>query len=202
MNPVFVAVAAAAVASPGPGVVMTLTNALRHGRRETAGGIAGLVCGALCVAGLSTAGLGVLLATSVAAFTVVKLLGAAYLVYLGVRLWNAPAVSLATAPDSARAGFWRKVGEALSLQVTNPKAVFFFVGVFPQFIRTDDAFAPQFLTLIATYAVLIVAIHSAYALTARRSRQFLSSERAGRTINRVGGATFVCFGAALATARR
>jgi homoserine/homoserine lactone efflux protein len=92
--------------------------------------------------------------------------------------------------------------EGLSLQLTNPKAIFFFLSVFPQFLDHARPMAPQFAVLVLTYSTLVVLIHSGYALSAQRARSWLGSERGGRTMNRVGGATFVFFGAALATARR
>ena len=193
LYPVFLLVAATTVLSPGPGVVMTLTNALRHGFRGTFGGILGISAGAFAVATLSATGLGVLLATSAAAFTVMKYVGAAYLVYLGIRLWRSPA---------APTGFGRRFMEGLSLQLTNPKAIFFFLSVFPQFLDHARPMPPQFAVLVLTYSTLVVLIHSGYALSAQRARSWLGSERGGRTMNRVGGATFVFFGAALATAKR
>jgi hypothetical protein len=77
LYPVFLVVAAATVASPGPGVVLTLTNALRYGFPGTFAGILGIAVGGMAVAGISATGLGVLLATSAAAFTAIKLVGAA-----------------------------------------------------------------------------------------------------------------------------
>ena len=201
LYPIFLVVAAATVLSPGPGVVMTLTNSLRYGFHGTFGGILGLAAGTLAVATLSATGLGVLLAASALAFTVLKYVGAAYLVYLGVRLWNAPPLRLETA-GAHPAGFGRRFLEGLSLQLTNPKAIFFFLSVFPQFIERGRAFAPQFALLVLTYGTLVVLVHCTYALTAGRARRWLTSERGGRTVNRVGGAAFMLFGAALATARR
>src|SRR5688572_23458725 len=87
----FLLMAAATVLSPGPGVVMTLTNSLRYGMKGTFGGILGIAFGALVVAAISATSLGMLLATSSVAFTVLKFIGAAYLVYLGIKLWRAPA---------------------------------------------------------------------------------------------------------------
>jgi len=201
LYPVFLLVAATTVLSPGPGVVMTLTNALRHGFRGTFGGILGISAGAFAVATLSATGLGVLLATSAAAFTVMKYVGAAYLMYLGVRLWRSPATPIVAGPV-APTGFGRRFVEGLSLQLTNPKAIFFFLSVFPQFLDHARPMVPQFAVLVLTYSTLVVLIHSGYALSAQRARSWLGSERGGRTMNRVGGATFVFFGAALATARR
>lgn len=201
LYPVFLLVAAATVLSPGPGVVMTLTNALRYGFRGTFGGILGISAGALVVATLSATGLGVLLATSAMAFTVLKYAGAAYLIYLGVRLWKAPPFRFEE-PSLRPAGIGRRFLEGLTLQITNPKAIFFFLSVFPQFIDRSRDFGWQFAGLVLTYGGLVIAIHCAYALTAERARRWLASERGGRAANRVGGAAFVCFGAALATARR
>lgn len=92
------------VLTPGPGVVMTLTNTLRYGLRRAAGGILGIAAGTLLVATLSATGLGILLATSAVAFTLMKLLGAAYLIYLGLRLWHSPALQF-TPGDGSNGGF-------------------------------------------------------------------------------------------------
>ena len=197
----FLLMAAATVASPGPGVVMTLTNALRYGLRGTFGGILGIAFGALVVAAISATSLGVLLATSAQAFTLLKLIGAAYLVYLGIRLWRAPPFDF-SARTAHSASFARRFVEGLSLQLTNPKAVFFFLSIFPQFIDPARDYALQFATLVLTYSTLVVCIHCAYALFARRAKSWLTSPRGGRIVNRTAGVTFVGFGAALASASR
>lgn len=197
----FVLMASATVLSPGPGVVMTLTNALRYGLRGSFGGILGVATGALVVAALSATSLGVLLATSATAFTVIKLAGAAYLVYLGLRLWRAPPFHFA-AGASHDASFGRRFAEGLTLQFTNPKAIFFFLSVLPQFIDARQPYAVQFAVLVGTYSALVVIIHCGYALFAQRARGWLSSERGGRLVNRMAGTTFMCFGAAMAVAKR
>lgn len=197
----FLVMATATVFSPGPGVVMTLTNALRYGMRGTFGGILGIAVGALIVAALSATSLGVLLAASALAFTVLKFVGAAYLVYLGIRLWRAPPFQFAE-PSAHEASFGKRFLEGLSLQLTNPKAIFFFLSVFPQFIDPQQSYPMQFATLVLTYSSLVVVIHSLYAVFAKRARGWLASERGGRTVNKAAAATFVFFGAALATAKR
>lgn len=88
----------ATVFSPGPGVVMTLTNALRYGIRGTFGGILGTAVWALVVAAISATSLGVLLAASAVAFTILKFVGAGYLIYLGIGLWSAPPFRFAEQP--------------------------------------------------------------------------------------------------------
>lgn len=198
---VFCTVAAATVLSPGPGVVMTLTNALRYGFAGTFGGILGIALGALIVAGVSATSLGILLATSALAFTIMKFIGAAYLVYLGVRLWRAPGYSF-HGGEAHEAGFLRRFVEGLSLQLTNPKAIFFFLSIFPQFIDLKGRYIPQFSLLVLTYSALVVIIHCLYALFARQAKNWLTSARGGLVIRRGAALTFIGFGAALATARQ
>lgn len=197
----FLTVATLTVLSPGPGVLMTLTNALRYGLRGTIGGILGIAFGALLVAGISATTLGAVLAASALAFTVLKLAGAAYLIYLGARLWRSPPVPVAS-EQAHQASFKRRFLEGLSLQLTNPKAIFFFLSVFPQFIEGEAGFVRQFALLVLTYAALVVVIHTGYALFAHQARAWLTSERGGHTVNRLGGATFMCFGVALTFARK
>ena len=201
LYPVFLLVAATTVLSPGPGVVMTLTNSLRHGFRGTFAGIVGISVGAFAVAALSATGLGVLLAASATALTVMKYVGAAYLIYLGIRLWRAPGLRIDASP-AAEVGFGRRFLKGLTLQITNPKAIFFFLSVFPQFVDHSRPGGRQFALLVLTYSALVVLIHSGYALTAERARGWLTSQSGGRALNRLGGVTFMFFGAAMAGARR
>lgn len=201
LYPLFLLMAAATVLSPGPGVIMTVTNSLRYGLRGTFGGILGLAMGILIVAGVSATSLGIILATSAIAFTLVKFTGAAYLIYLGVKLWRAPAFEFRE-KATREASAWRRFAEGLSLQLTNPKSIFFFLSVFPQFIEPSEAYGPQFLALVFTFTMLLVVVHCLYALFAQKAKQWLVSERGGRAVNRAGGATLVFFGFVLATSKR
>jgi threonine/homoserine/homoserine lactone efflux protein len=195
----FLLTAVATVFSPGPGVVMTLGNALRYRMRGTFGGILGIAFGALIVATISATSLGVLLATSAVAFTVLKFIGAGYLIYLGIRRWRSPPFNFAAQP-AREASLGKRFLEGLSLQLTNPKAIFFFLSVFPQFIDPEKSYPVQFATLVLTYSSLVVVVHCIYAVFAKRAKSWLASEQGGRTVNKAASATFVFFGAALATA--
>lgn len=201
LYPLFVLMAATTVLSPGPGVVMTLTNSIRYGMSGTIGGILGIAFGAVLVAGMSATSLGVVLSLSGTAFSVMKLVGAAYLIHLGLKLWRAPAFQLA-GRDTGKRAFTSRFREGLSLQLTNPKAIFFFLSVFPQFIDNDGHYGFQFSALVLTYSLLVVAIHSVYAALAHRARSWLTSTRGGVIINRTGAAMFVFFGIVLAGATR
>lgn len=197
----FLLMATATVFSPGPGVVMTLSNALRHGLRGAIAGILGIACGAFVVAAVSATTLGALVAASALAFTVLKLVGAAYLVHLGLKLWRAPAFRFSEVPPaSARLG--GHFVEGLSLQLTNPKVIFFFLSALPQFIEPGRSYPLQFASLVLTYGALVVAIHSLYALFAQAARRWLNSEQGGRLLARTAGSTFMLFGATLAAAGR
>lgn len=198
LYPLFLMMATVTVLTPGPGVVMTLTNTLRYGLRRTFGGILGIAAGALVVAGLSATGLGILLSTSAAAFTAMKLSGAAYLLYLGIRLWQTPTFDF-TASDSGKARFGRVFIEGLSLQLTNPKAIFFFLAVLPQFIGAQASYASQFSVLVLTYSSLVVVIHCLYGACAYRAKTWLASERGGKVISRAGAVTFMLFSIGLAS---
>jgi homoserine/homoserine lactone efflux protein len=201
LYPVYLAIAMFTVFSPGPGVVMTLTNSLRYGLRGAFGGILGISFGALIIAAVSATSLGILIATSAAAFTALKWIGAGYLAYLGMKLWRAPAFRFME--QAARdTGFRENFFNGMTLQFTNPKAIFFFLSVLPQFIDHQLNYALQFALLALTYGMLIIMIHSLYALGAQRTRLWLTSEKGGVLINRVGGTMFVVFAGLLAVARQ
>lgn len=201
LYPVYFVLATFTVFSPGPGVVMTLTNALSYGLKGAFGGILGISVGALVIATASATGLGALFAGSAVAFGIMKLVGACYLGYLGIRLWRSPAFVFMEETDR-EAGFKRNFLKGVTLQFTNPKVIFFFLSVLPQFIDREANFALQFAVMALTYGMLIIVIHSLYALGARQTRVWLTSEAGGRAINRVGGTLFVVFALLLAAARR
>jgi homoserine/homoserine lactone efflux protein len=197
----FFVVAVLTVLSPGPGVLLTLTNTIRYGFQGAIGGIVGIAFGTFVVALISATSLGVLLATSSFAFTLVKFVGAAYLFYLGLKLWRSPAIKIDVNSASIK-NKKRQFIEGLTLQLTNPKVVFFFMSIFPQFINHAAPYASQFLLLVVTYSSLVLVIHFLYASLAKSARHWLSSEKGGRIVNRIGGGTFMCFGVGLAAARK
>lgn len=197
----FLIVAIVTVLSPGPGVILTLTNTIRFGVSGAVGGILGIAFGTFIVAGISATSLGLILATSTVAFSIMKYIGAAYLIYLGIKLWRSAPPKMepnSTAIKSRKLQFL----EGLTLQLTNPKAVFFFLSVFPQFIDFTANYSNQFILLVVTYSCLVVLIHFLYACLAKKARLWLTSEKGGRSVNRIGGGTFMCFGLGLASASK
>ncbi len=195
--PIYLMVSALTVASPGPGVVMTLTNGLRYGARKALPGILGLAAGIVFIAAISTTGLGLFITKSPLAFTLFKFAGAAFLIYLGVRLWLAPPFQFGQV-EAHDANWMRRFLEAFTLQFSNPKAIVFCLFVFPHFIEPEENYFLQFSILTSTYALLILVIHLVYAMIAARVRKRLSSPRGGKLLNAISGTAFIVFGVMLA----
>ena len=188
--------------SPGAGAVSCMAAGMRYGYRRAVWNIVGLQAGIQFVLLLVAAGLGALLATSEAAFTAVKWVGALYLVWLGVQQWRAPATSL-VAHDDVRDGTPRElVLRGFIVNATNPKGILFMLAVLPQFIDPARPQLPQYaicgLTLLATDAVVM----SGYTAFAARVLSLLRGAHQQRLLNRTFGALFVAAGTLLATFKR
>jgi threonine/homoserine/homoserine lactone efflux protein len=196
----FLLLATLTILSPGPGVVLTLSNSVRHGWSGALPGILGIALGGFLVAAISASSVGLILATSATAFTVLKYVGAAYLLYLGLKMWNTKTF-IPTLNDTPSRP-WRRFVEALSIQLLNPKAGFFFLAVFPQFIEPTGNYYTQFFLLVASYGLLVMGIHSAYALMASRARGWLSTRQGARIVGKLSGATFFSFGVLMASASK
>lgn len=189
--------------TPGPNGLLSLTHGVRYGFARTVFTVLGGVVGFLVLIAASLAGLGALLAASDAAFTIAKWIGAAYLVYLGVRLWRAPGPAVATASDPAadeRAGPARLFSQGFLVAVSNPKAMIFFAAFLPQFMVPGVPFWLQFAVLGGTFAVTECVYELVLAGMAQRIAPWL--RRYGRWFNRVTGGTFVAIGGLMASAGR
>lgn len=198
------------IASPGPGVILTLSNAIRYGTKPALAGVLGISLGILIIAVISATSVGVLLSTSAIAFTVLKYIGATYLIYLGVKLWGSPALKLEGATENnaesaaspQTQGYIFRFKEGLLVSALNPKPIFFFMSLFPQFINHQQSYLLQFTYLTLTFCTMIVVIHSIYILGANSIKGWLLSPKGSKTVNRVGGSIFVLFGFGLAASQR
>lgn len=198
---IYVGVAMATILLPGPAVVLTLNNSIQRGLPRTLAGIMGISLAILCVAAISATSLGVLLASSLVAFTVVKILGAAYLVYLGIKMFRSTGV--VNQPSKLRKASYRNCFfEGFFVSISNPKAVIFFMSIFPQFIDTAQSYTPQFILLAGTFSILVIIIHTSYAMFASLAKAKLSSEKGRAVLGKVSGSVFVCFGIGLAGTSR
>ena len=190
----FVAATAVMLVIPGPTILLVIGQSLGAGRRAALPLVAGVALGDLTAMTLSLAGLGALLAASATLFAVLKYAGAAYLVWLGVRLWRAPVAAEAPPPLSARRAF----RDAYVVTALNPKGIAFFVAFVPLFVDASRPFLPQAAVLVATFVSLAAVNAAAYAVLAARLSGAVNRPGLRRAFNRAGGA--VLMGAGIATA--
>jgi threonine/homoserine/homoserine lactone efflux protein len=181
-------------------VLLAVSNSISVGPARAMISSTGNAIGLLIVSAAATAGLGVVLQTSAIAFLVLKLLGAGYLVYLGVRQWrHGGALFADPSGPQARAGTpaWRLFGNGLTVALTNPKAILFFTALFPQFMKGGEGAMEQFALLTVTFAGCAVVAHAFYVLLARSVKGRLADPRRARLLNRVFGGSFVVLGVSL-----
>jgi homoserine/homoserine lactone efflux protein len=190
--------------SPGAGAISCMAAGLRYGFRRAAWNIAGLILGILFVLAIVAAGLGAILAASSLAFAVVKWLGVAYLVWLGIQQWRAPAfaVDAEAARTGPRATPRDLVVRGFLVNASNPKGIVFMLAVLPQFIDPGAPQLPQYAICGATLVVTDIVVMSGYTLFAARVLRLLRDASHIRAMNRTFGALFVAAGAALATFKR
>jgi threonine/homoserine/homoserine lactone efflux protein len=182
---------------PGPGVTALIARVLVRGPQGSPAFIGGFVCGALVWFTIAAAGLAAIASAFATLFLAIRYAGAAYLLYLAWKLWNAPAQS-PDAVDASPDGRWRLFLTGLAINLGNPKVIVFFLALLPTVVDLDA------LTLFgfAELAVLIIGIASSvltvYALAAARARRVFTSPRAIRLMNRGSGVAMASAAAAVA----
>jgi threonine/homoserine/homoserine lactone efflux protein len=190
----FCAASAILLAIPGPTVLLVISYALGHGRKVAFATVAGVTLGDFTAMTASMLGLGALLATSATIFTLLKWLGAAYLIYLGIKLWRAPvavgegADGLAVLPKEKPG---RIFAHAYLVTALNPKSLIFFVAFLPQFLDANGPVAVQLAIFEITFLVLATANASLYALLAAMARQQIRKPLVQRIVNRTGGSLMI-----------
>lgn len=193
----FVAASAVLLAIPGPTILLVISYALGHGRKSSAATVAGVALGDFTSMTASMLGLGALLAASAEVFTILKWVGAAYLVYLGYKLWRAPVSTAdANADDSGRSA-WKIFAHTYAVTALNPKSITFFVAFLPQFLVIDQPILPQMIVFEVTFLVLATLNAALYAALANSARTTIRKPAVQRAVNRVGGSLLM--GAGVAT---
>lgn len=190
--------------SPGAGAVAAMSAGLNHGFRRGYITTFGLVLGIWLQVVVVSLGLGALVATSSTAFAVVKWLGVAYLVYLGIQQWRAPAAPMAAKTDegSALATPRSMVLRAVLINAVNPKGTVFLLAVVPQFLNLAQPLLPQYLTIAATLGFTDLVVMAGYTALAARVLGALKSRTHIRAMNRTFGGLFVLAGSLLAMFKR
>jgi len=195
----FVAASAVLLAIPGPTILLVISYALGHGRKVASATVAGVALGDFTAMTASMLGLGALLATSAALFTVLKWVGAAYLIYLGIKLWRAPASGqMGGGEDEEPAERpFRIFLHTYAVTALNPKSIMFFVAFLPQFLDLSQPLLVQMAVFETTFLVLATLNATLYALLASMARSTIRRPRVQQIVNRAGGTLMI--GAGLLT---
>jgi homoserine/homoserine lactone efflux protein len=190
--------------SPGAGAISCMAAGLRHGFRRAFPNIVGLILGIMFMLVIVGAGLGAILAASSLAFSIVKWLGVAYLVWLGIAQWRAPAFAVdARAAQAQLGGTARELLlKGFLVNATNPKGILFMLAVLPQFIDPARPQLVQYLICSATLTLTDLVVMSGYTVFASKVLGLLREPHHIRALNRTFGGLFVAAGAALATFTR
>ena len=181
--------------SPGPNGLLALTHGALHGHTKAMYTIGGGALGFVLVIALSMFGIGALLQTSLLWLTVMKWLGGAYLVWLGLQVWRSPPIGLELSGTAGVRGGASMFRQGLLSALTNPKALLFFADFLPQFIDPARSLWLQFVVMAGTFALIEIATELLIARMAHRISPWL--RRVGRRFNQVCGGLFMAIGVAL-----
>ncbi len=193
-------------ASPGPGFLMVVARALTGGLKAGLAAIAGLVVGDILFLVLAILGLSALAAVMGEFFLAVKILGAAYLIWLGVKLWRSkPSLPHMDRPEAPQAklahpmSLWRSAALGFFVTLGNPKAILFYSALLPTFIDVAALTLPDVVVLTAVVTVVLFLVLGVYAFLAARAGRMVKRPRALTWLNRVTGGLLVGAGIAVAT---
>lgn len=193
----FCALALVTAFSPGPAVLLAVTNSATLGMRKAMLSSAGNAAGVFVVSAVAMLGLGALLKTSAWLFGALKIAGAAYLIYLGIRQWrsrmNVFDQTVMTAGLQSQAPA-RLFLQGLLVAATNPKSILFFTALLPQFMTPGAPALRQFFTLTLTFAACTVASHFFYMALARGMSRWFAQPARARWFNRIAGTLFAALG--------
>ena len=191
-------------ASPGPSVLLCLTTSVTGGFKSAIYAAFGSLTAIVGIMTLSFTGLGILVATSELTFNTIKWIGAAYLIYLGIKAFTSSqenyVINANEAPDA------RRSPKSLFLSgfivgASNPKAIVFFTALFPQFITTSEPLVSQYLVFVITFAVLELSWLLLYAWLGAKSSHWLMQAGRARFFNKITGGVFVSAGLILSSTR-
>ena len=191
-----------ATATPGPAVLFITTNSLLHGWQKTVFAALGNIVGLFTLGIIAITGLGALLKASVVIYSVVKYLGAGYLIFLGFKMFiqgNTEFKELNPISESATISSRKLFLQAFGIAISNPKAIVFLTALFPQFIDIGTPLIPQFSVLILTLMAFSFSFLLMYSGLAHQAKSWLNKPERQNMVNRTGGAIFVGFGILLAS---
>lgn len=185
---------------PGPIVTLVIANSLAYGTRTGVNSALGASVGNAVLAVGGAFGLAALLGLLADVFDIIRYMGAAYLIYLGIKAWRAKPETLDdTRPMKSKKAVW---GQGFIVAITNPKTLLFYAAFFPQFFDPAQPTAPQLALLAVTFVVIATTLDTMYALLAGRLRGYFSDAKRARVRNRITGTLLIGTGIGMALARR
>ena len=194
---IYLTLAILAALTPGPAILLITTNATLYGWKKSVFAALGNIFGLFCMGIVTVAGLGVILESSILVFNVVRYLGAAYLIYLGVQLFLQKKGRVEANNSKAQQNniSRRKLFfQAFGVAVSNPKAIVFLTALFPQFVNVQEPLAIQFVILITTLMVVSFSFLMFYAFLTDRVRGWLNMSGRDSIVRRASGLFFISIG--------
>jgi threonine/homoserine/homoserine lactone efflux protein len=201
----FCITAAVLIAIPGPSVVFVVSRSLTSGRRAGLATVAGNAAGEYLLVVAVAIGIGAIVSSSIAIFTAVKLVGAAYLVYLGIQsIRHRRDLGQALTAPTVRRSTRRHVGDAFFVGVMNPKSMVFFAAILPQFVDKSAGRVPlQIAVLGAIFVGIALISDTVWALSAGAAREWLTrTPRRLEWVRAGGGVAMIAIGVRLAFAHQ
>lgn len=181
--------------TPGPNGLLALTHGALYGTKKTLATIFGGLLGFAAVIGMSMFGIGALLQASAELLTVLKWVGGAYLVWLGIQVWRSEPIGIADTASRTSLGASKLFSQGFLSAVTNPKGILFFVAFLPQFIDPNASLFLQFVIMAATFVFVEFWYELMVATLADRIQPWL--KKVGKNFNRVFGSVFMAIGVLL-----
>ena len=188
--------------SPGPGAIAAMSAGLNQGFQRGYFTVFGLVLGIWTQVIIVVAGLGAIIAASSTAFTVLKFLGAAYLVWIGISQWRASDKPMVAATDAPVLTRQQLIMRGWAINATNPKGTVFMLAVVPNFIDLTHPLIPQYFIIMMSLSFTDLVVMAGYVALASRVLRALNEPHHVRIMNRCFGGLFIVAGTLLATFRR
>jgi len=197
----FIAVAVAAILSPGPAILLAVSNSIRFGMTKVFISSLGNITGLLILSLVAIFGLGAVLKTSNTLFLIIKIIGAVYLIYMGVRQFLSRDSFFNKIDEKRGRGVLKRNKifflEGFLIAITNPKAILFFTALFPQFINTEKALIPQFVLMTFAFMLMSFCTLVSYGFLASKAKNWFAKGNRTRWFNRTLGTVFIVIGASV-----
>jgi threonine/homoserine/homoserine lactone efflux protein len=190
---------------PGPSMLLALSHGMQFGAKRSIASAMGNLAITIIQALISIAGLGTILIASETAFQVLKLAGAAYLIFIGISIFVSPNMSFAPNNQKQKPGknsLKKMFSQAAIVTAGNPKAIVFFTAIFPQFINPHAAYLPQSCLLLSIGSIIAFSCFMLYAISGQKIVSLFSRASVGKYINRIIGGSFIGAGVGLAISNK